>query len=453
MTTDKSRLSTIVNRQSAPAKPAPRTGTRPLPIPAPNSIAQTGLNDSLITDLILKIIYNTGQISGQDIHQSVKLPFKAVIEPSLDFLKKEEMVSVVGTRGIGERGYQYQIANKGVDRVREALTRNQYSGPAPVPLGRWIDQVKSQTISGLVVRADDVRTALSSLVLQPSTFRKIGPAVNSGRSIFLYGPPGNGKTTIAQAIAKMLKGLVYIPYAVEADGQIIRMYDRLNHEAVLQPEIGDQPYPETQGQVDERWVLCKRPILITGGELTLHNLDLIYDPVSKTYEAPFQMRASNGMFMIDDFGRQQVRPQDLLNRWVVPLETRIDFLTLHTGKKLEIPFDELIVFSTNLEPKALVDDAFLRRIRHKIEIPDPTDVEFYQIFQRMAAARQVPFDQQGFIYLLQEWYIKKKRPLRAVHPRDLLDQLLDISNYEGTPPAMTKEMLDQACESYFVDMS
>ncbi len=457
MTADKSRLNAILNRSRIDRPTAGTTGApagpsmRPMSIPAPQSIAQTGLGEGLITDLVLKTIYGSGQMSAQEIVQQVKLPFSAVIEPTLDFLKREEMVGVIGTRGVGERGYQYAIATKGIERVREALGRNQYVGPAPVPLSRWIDQVKSQSIAGLVVRADDVRAAVSHLVLQPSTFRKIGPAVNSGRAIFLYGPPGNGKTTIAQAIGRMLKGLIYVPHAVEVDGQIIRMYDKLNHVAVDADSV-EQGYGGTERQGDERWVLCKRPVLITGGELTLSNLDLIYDPISKSYEAPFQMRAINGMFMIDDFGRQQVRPQDLLNRWVVPLEARVDFLTLHTGKKVEIPFDELIVFSTNIEPRQLVDDAFLRRIRHKIHIPDPTDAEFYQIFQRATAARQILFDQQTFIYLLQEWYIKQHRPLRSVHPRDLIEQIIDITAYEGMTPAMTKELIDQACESYFVQM-
>ena len=452
MSTDKqkagllaSRLNT--NRLNTAAAGATRPGTNPLPLAEARTIPETGLTESFITDLIVKLIYNAGQISGHEINQQVKLPFKGVVEPILDFLKREEMVSVVGTRGIGERGYNYALAGKGIERTHEALGRNQYVGPAPVPLRRWTEQVLAQSVAGQVVREEDVRAALADIIISQDTFRRIGPAVNSGRSLFLFGPPGNGKTSIARAIARMQKGYGYIPHAIEVDGNIIRMFDRLNHEAV------DVPPPEsgTPG-ADERWVLCKRPVLVVGGELTLNNLDLIYDPQSKHYEAPFQMKAINGMFLIDDFGRQQTRPQDLLNRWIVPLETRVDFLTLHTGKKIEIPFDELIVFSTNLDPKALVDEAFLRRIRHKLEIKNPSDSEFYQIFQRVAAGRKVPFDQQVFIYLMQEWYIKKNRGLRAVHPRDLLDQIIDIANYEGVSPVMTKETIDQACASYFVEL-
>ena len=277
---------------------------------------------------------------------------------------------------------------------------------------------------------------------------RIGPAANSGNSLFLYGSPGNGKTSIARAIGQMVLGeQMYIPYAVDIDGQVIKVFDNLNP-VLIQDDVG------TGGGMrrDPRWVKIKRPFIVVGGELTLAGLDLQFDDVNKFYEAPFQMKANGGLFLIDDFGRQQVRPRDLLNRWIVPLENRVDYLTLHNGRKIEIPFNVLVVFSTNLPPKDLVDEAFLRRIRHKIEIVDPTYEEYKEIFRRMADAKKIQFDEKGLAYLLQEWYIKRNRKLRSNHPRDILEQLLDISSYLNVEPSMTKDLLDRACESYFVEL-
>jgi hypothetical protein len=291
--------------------------------------------------------------------------------------------------------------------------------------------------------------ALQDLVVPQIVFDKVGPAVNSGRSIFLFGPPGNGKTTIAESVGRLVLGQgMYIPYSIYIDGQIVSVFDSINHEPVPDPgvsETGDD-------RPDPRWVRIRRPVIMVGGELTLNGLDLVWDETAKFYEAPFQVKANGGMFLIDDFGRQLVRPRDLLNRWIVPLEKRADFLTLHTGRKIEVPFDVLIVFSTNLEPRDLVDEAFLRRIRHKIDVIDPSFEEYRVIFQRVAEARGLPYDERGLAYLLQEWYIQYDRPLRAVHPRDLIDQMRDISSYLGIPFQMTGELIDRACQAYFVEL-
>jgi len=287
-------------------------------------------------------------------------------------------------------------------------------------------------------------------VLDERIFSKIGPAVNSGKSIFLYGPPGNGKTTIAESVGRMILGDdMYIPYTIEIDGQIIQLFDEINHKPVEEDETSST---SSGNRPDTRWIHIKRPVIMVGGELSMGGLELAYDPNNKFYEAPFQMKANGGMFLIDDFGRQQIRPRDLLNRWIVPMEKGVDFLTLVTGRKIEVPFEVLIVFSTNLPPRDLVDEAFLRRIRHKIEIFSPSFDSYREIFQRVCAARRIPFDEQAVRYLLQEYYIKKNRKLRSNHPRDLVDQVMDIASYAGIEPKLTKDMLDRAADSYFVDL-
>lgn len=417
----------------------------------PRSIEDTGMNRSFLSDLALKTIYAVGELSGQAIAEELRLPFSGVVEQALTFLKREQLVSITGSRGFDERAFRYSIASAGIDRVREALSRSQYVGPAPVTLEAYQKAMRGQTIGEVVVSQQQVQEALSHLVISPSMLMRIGPAVNSGRSIFLFGPPGDGKTVIARGMASMLGGEIYIPYAVEVDGHIIKVFDDLNHRPVKTDEEGAHSLLEG-GRLDRRWVQIERPIVVVGGELTLESLDLVYDDTSKYYEAPFQMKANGGMFLIDDFGRQQVRPRDLLNRWIVPLETRVDYLTLHTGKKIDIPFDQLIVFSTNIDPKALVDEAFLRRIRHKIQVGNPSERQFYEIFERVADERDIPFDQEAFMYLMREYYLKPKRELRAVHPRDIMDQIIDIAHYQGLDPAMTTELIDQACHSYFVEI-
>ncbi len=424
--------------------------TSPVPPAEPRSLEETGISLGFLADLALKTIYLKGEMSGQEVANALGLPFANVVDRVLEFLKREELCGVTGSRGFGERAFQYVVSHKGTDRVREVLLRSQYVGPAPVTLEAYWAMVKRQSVNQVTVNRDDVRQALSHLVLSQATLNKIGPAVNSGKSIFLYGPPGNGKTSMAEAIALLLKGRVYIPYAVEVDGHVIKVFDPLNHQAVEMPADRDATPPPGLPRRDHRWVLATRPVVMVGGELTLESLDLVYDDIAKYYEAPFQMKANGGMFLIDDFGRQQVRPRDLLNRWIVPLEKRVDYLTLATGKKIEIPFDQLIVFSTNIAPRELVDEAFLRRIRHKIGVEDPSETLYRKIFQLVCDQRGVPFEQAAFDYLLQEHYRKVGRELKACHPRDIIEQIIDIARFQDVPPTMSKELIDQACETYFV---
>ncbi|MCX7683162.1 MAG: ATP-binding protein [Anaerolineae bacterium] len=412
--------------------------------PAPTSIQETGLGMGFLSDLAIKILYFEGSLQGREIAEAMKLPYTGVVDQVLEFLKREKLCEVRGTSGFAESSYQYVIAEKGRAVAREALERSNYAGPAPVTLEDYTIAIQRQSVSDIVVHQRTMRQALAHLVISEKTFARLGPAVNSGRSIFLFGHPGNGKTAIAEAIGKMILGdAMYIPYAVEVGGHVIRVFDNVNHVPADAP-------PERN--VDPRWVRIQRPVIITGGELTLETLDLVYDPNNKYYEAPFQMKANGGMLLIDDFGRQQVRPRDLLNRWIVPLEKRVDYLTLHTGRKIEIPFNVLIVFSTNLAPRDLVDEAFLRRIRHKIEIEDPTWEEYREIFRRVCQAKGVPYDEQGLAYLIQEHYLKRNRPKRACHPRDIIDQLIDTARYLNVPPTLSKDLIDRACEAYFVEI-
>lgn len=419
--------------------------------PPVTNVQDTGLNQLAIAELVLKVLYFSGFLTGYQLAELVKLPFNGVVDGIMEILKREQWVEVKGSGGFGEGTYQYVITGGGVAKARETMERSQYAGPAPVPLQTYYKAIMEQHRRTLVTQ-DMLGTALSHLVVAQKVFDKVGPAVNSGRSIFLYGPPGNGKTTISEAVGRVVLGqALYIPYAIDIDGQYVRVFDSVNHEVLEVIEENPQAnVPKTRP--DARWIKIKRPVIIVGGELTLETLDLVYDPINKYYEAPFQVKSNGGMFLIDDFGRQQVRPRDLLNRWIVPLEKRVDFLTLANGRKIEVPFDVLIVFSTNLEPRDLVDEAFLRRIRHKIEIIDPTYEEFREIFIRVAKARGLPYDDKMVAYLLQEWYIKRNRNLRSVHPRDLIDQMKDISTFLGVPYEMSKDLLDRACEAYFVEL-
>jgi predicted ATPase with chaperone activity len=424
---------------------------RKLP-PEPRSIEETGLDLAFLADLVLKTMYTRGLLRGHELAESTNLPFANIIEKVLEYLRHEHLIEVRGSAGIGEASYPYVVSEEGHARARELMDQNRYIGPAPVRLEAYTKMVLAQSLTEQKISRIALKRGLFHLVLSDSIINQLGPAVNSGKSIFLFGDPGNGKTSIGEAIGLSLPGAILIPYAVSVEEHIIRVFDALHHRVIPEKAQSDDSTQEdhTRPRYDRRWVLIQRPLITVGGELMLENLDLVYDPSKKYYEASFQMKANGGVFLLDDFGRQQVRPRELLNRWIVPLEKRVDYLSLATGHKIDVPFDVLIIFATNLDPKELVDEAFLRRIRYKIHITDPSWEEFREIFRRETAKKGVPYSEGGFRYLIMEYFVKPKRKPRAVHARDILDELLDIARFEDVAPTLSPNLIDLACQAYFL---
>lgn len=426
--------------------PAPAERMSPAP-PVPRTVEETGLALDQIEQLLLKTMYGA-EATGTLIAERTRLPY-SLIEPIIERLRAALLVEVRGATGSGTAGYRYSLTDLGRDRARQFLAISHYSGAAPVPLAAYVAEMKALQAARGYVDHPRLSRGFEHLIISDELLEQLGPAVNAGKAIFLYGPPGNGKSVIAEGMGRTLGGDMYVPHAIDVDGHIVTVYDPISHESL--DESTDTTSVVGGVPRDRRWVRIRRPVVIVGGELTLDMLDLTFNPISKFYEAPLQLKANGGVFLIDDFGRQRIRPEDLLNRWIVPLESRVDYLTLHTGKKFQIPFDVLTVFATNLNPQSLADEAFLRRIPYKIPIEDPTLDEFTRIFEMNCQRRELNFHSVMIKYLHRRHYVPVKRPLRACHPRDLIDQVTALCRYRGIPPAITRELLDKACESYFVD--
>ena len=408
----------------------------------PKTIADTGLDLYFVADLTMKHILFIGEFTIKDLSESIKLP-QDILDPILETLRRDQFIEVKGTSGYAKHTYKYIITDKGKQRATELFDICRYAGPAPVRLDEYKKMVKCQSIENIVINKEVMNKAFSHIVISDDILKRLGPAISSGKALFIYGPSGNGKTTIAEAIGQILPDTIYIPYSIIVAGQIINIYDPVNHISVEH---------EADNHSDKRWLLVKRPVVMVGGELTIGMLDLDFNPISKFYEAPLQMKSNNGLFIVDDFGRQLVAPHILLNRWIVPLERRIDFMALHTGMKFDIPFDQLVVFSTNIEPKELVDEAFLRRIRYKIKIDHPTEDEYLNIFKKLCESNEIEFDKEVYDYLLNNYYKRLNVTPNACHPRDILDHIIDEAHYSNHSPQLTKDRIDTAWQSYFVDM-
>lgn len=413
--------------------------------PEPQTVTDTGLDLEFLVDLALKHALTMGSFRLGDLAARLGLP-TVIIDEIVDLLRKRKLIEVQDATQFVRSSFNFVITERGKTRGAELSEICHYTGPAPVTLDAYREMVENQSIRDILVQDEKIREAFAGLVVSDQLLERLGPAISSGMPLFLYGPPGNGKTTIAETIGDILPGGIYIPNALYVGGQIINIFDPINH---FPFDPAERP---TDRPVDRRWVRIHRPVVIAGGELTLRMLDLEFNTIAKFYEAPLQMKANNGLFLVDDFGRQQMDPQALLNRWIYNLDRQLDFLSLHTGMKFEIPFDQLVIFATNLEPKSLVDEAFLRRIRYKLKLDHPNEDQFKTIFRRVCETHAIPFEEELIDDLLEHWYRRYDRPLNACHPRDLVNHVIDHCRYHGQAPQLERRTLDLACENYFIDV-
>lgn len=413
-----------------------------LPI-EPRSFRHAQLTDSAVEALILKYLLARGDASGRDIAEQIRLPF-VLVDELLRQLKIDQLVVHRGSAPMND--YQYQLSDLGRERARRYFEQCSYFGSAPVALSDYVAGVKAQSLSGQHPTAEALHAAFADLLLNKRMLDRLGPAVNSGRGLFLFGPPGNGKTSIAERVTAAFGQHIWIPRAIGIDGEIIRLYDPVNHE--------EAPVAENSGyldhrKIDKRWVRIRRPTIIAGGELTMSALEVTINTSTGISEAPLQMKSNCGTLVIDDFGRQRMPVDELLNRWIVPLEKRFDFLSLPNGKKISVPFDQLIIFSTNLEPRDLVDEAFLRRISHKIEVLGPSEEEFSRLFECCCEQFGCEYRPAMVRYLVENYYRPCGRPMRRCHPRDLLKHIRSYCRYKRVPFEVTAETIDRVAQAYF----
>ncbi|MDP6444244.1 MAG: AAA family ATPase [Pirellulaceae bacterium] len=441
---------TVHDLQSLRSSPAAVSTEAPTPLDVddflpiePKSFREMDITDSEVEALVLKFLLARGDATGRDVTDQVKLPF-VLIEQMLRTLKSDQMVVYRDSAPMND--YVYQLTDLGRERARRLSEHCTYFGSAPVALDDYIASVKAQSLQKQHPNSDDLKNSFSDLLVNQEMLRKLGPAINSGKGMFLYGAPGNGKTSIAKRVTKAFGQFIWVPRALGIDGEVMRLFDPLNHEEAPLESSGGLLQ---QTKIDQRWVRIRRPTIAVGGELTMEYLEVMLNTATGINEAPLQLKSNCGTLLIDDFGRQRISVDELLNRWIVPLEERVDYLNLASGKTIQVPFDQLIVFSTNLEPRDLVDEAFLRRIPYKIEVIDPTESEFRELFKIMAPIMGMECDPEVLDYTVQKHYLQAERSFRACHPRDLLKQIQDRCSFMGETARMSRDGIDAAVDNYF----
>jgi len=422
--------------------------------PAPTTVRETGLTESQVVDLLLKTLYQRGSLHGNALADAMALPF-VVLDDLLVTVTQRHFVEVLGTAGHSRAGYLYELTDEGRNRAEAAFSGNRYVGPAPVPIDQFREWIRRQSVQNHRVSRKRLERAFDDLILPPDVMDALGPAVNSGSSIFLHGAPGNGKTAIAERLGNLISTEIYLPHSVTVGGHIVVLFDPVYHHRVHDPK--DEPYEETalvrkEASLDRRFVKIKRPTVFVGGELTMDQLDLQLNPYSRVYHAPFQLKAAGGVLIVDDFGRQRMGPAELLNRWIVPLEKQFDTLTLATGIRFSVPFDCILIFATNLNPRDLVDEAFLRRIQFKVEVRSPDRDAFVEILKLNCKEAGIEYDPQAAEFLFSAFFDRFKIKPRGCHPRDILHHIKSITAFEGGAPSLEPSLLRRAAQTYFLVM-
>jgi hypothetical protein len=436
-------LSAIVSR---PHLVMEREEERSLVPPVPASIEDTGLSPSTIEQLAFKFLYFRGDTLGRDLATAMGFKF-SLIEDIMEGMKRQHFVQVKRSLGMGNSSSVFALTEAGRNLTREYLENNQYSGPAPVPLFQYNWFVRHQRRQEGWLKPDALANAYRKMVVTKKLLSEIGPAVGSGNSFLIYGQPGNGKTFLAEALGRLDDSHIYIPHAIECQGQIVQLFDPIYHHPVEDTAGPSTIFEPTH---DGRWIKVRRPFITTGGELTMEMLDLSYNETSKVYDAPYQLKANNGIYLIDDFGRQRCTPAEVLNRWIVPMERRVDYLTFRAGGKMTAPFEAFLVFSTNLKPAQLGDEAFLRRIHYKMLLRNPDADEFGRIFEGFCKSRELRFDRTTLDRFVEKHYGATGKPFRRCHPRDVLSHAIDLIHFEGMPFELTDELMDRAFDSCFM---